>query len=77
MQSSHQDGRFPLKEHWPPFLRYLLNSVMSPFVADPVDSPLRACLARQKVGDFAFLAAVKAKQKSKKERSNSLSNSLE
>lgn len=54
-----------------PFLQYLLESVLDPFRSAAVGSPQRASLARQKVGAFASLAAVKGKLLSKKELSAS------
>eukprot|EP00177_Eucheuma_denticulatum_P005196 GFKZ01009466.1.p1 GENE.GFKZ01009466.1~~GFKZ01009466.1.p1 ORF type:complete len:1119 (-),score=184.80 GFKZ01009466.1:1386-4634(-) len=55
-----------------PFLRYLLQNVLDPYNAAPVGSQQRSSLARQKVGAFASLAAVKGKLMSKKELSSSL-----
>lgn len=59
-----------------PFLQYLLQNVLVPFQGAPVGSPQRATLARQKVGAFASLAAVKAKLMSKKDLSDSFLNVL-
>lgn len=50
-----------------PFLQYILQSVLEPFAASPPGSSQRAALARQKVGAFASLAAVKVKLISKKD----------
>lgn len=54
-----------------PFLQYLLQTVLDPYQNAPVGSQARAALARQKVGAFASLAAVKAKLISKRELSTS------
>lgn len=54
-----------------PFLQYLLQSVLDPFQVAQVGSQQRATLARQKVGAFLSLAAVKAKLMSKKDLSAS------
>lgn len=59
-----------------PFLQYLLQNVLDPFVAAPVGSRERNSLARQKVGAFASLAAVKAKLMTKKDLSSSFLNLL-
>ncbi|CDF41314.1 unnamed protein product [Chondrus crispus] len=54
-----------------PFIQYLLQNVLDPFQRAPVGSQQRATLARQKVGAFALLAAVKAKLMSKQDLSES------
>lgn len=54
-----------------PFLQYLLQSVLDPYQRAPVGSPQRAQLARQKVGAFSALAAVKGKLMSKNDLADS------
>lgn len=54
-----------------PFLQYLLQTVLDPFIAAPMGSQQKLSLARQKVGAFASIAAVKTKLMSKPELSES------
>ncbi|CAN8073310.1 unnamed protein product [Agarophyton chilense] len=53
-----------------PFLQYLHDSVLNPYLAAAPNSPQRISLSRQKVGAFASLAAVKGKLMSKPELSS-------
>ena len=54
-----------------PFLQYLLQSVLDPYLSAQPGSPQRISYARQKVGAFASLAAVKGKLMSKQDLSDS------
>ncbi|KAI0567664.1 Armadillo-like helical domain containing protein [Gracilaria domingensis] len=53
-----------------PFLQYLHDAVLNPFLTAAPNSPQRLNLSRQKVGAFAALAAVKGKLMSKPELSS-------
>lgn len=59
-----------------PFLHYLMQSVFDPFVKATAGSPEKVALARQKVGAFASIAAVKRKLISKPDLARSLMNVL-
>lgn len=55
-----------------PFLHHIMQAVLEPYSAAVIGSPERVALARQKVGAFASLAAVKMKLVSKKDLGASL-----
>lgn len=59
-----------------PFLHYLMQSVFDPYAKAAVGSPERVTLARQKVGAFASIAAVKKKLISKPDLATSLMSVL-
>lgn len=59
-----------------PFLSYLMTNVLEPFKNACIGTPQRAELARQKVGAFRALSAVRGKLKSKEDLSSSFLNVL-